>query len=165
MPSWCSCISPPHVPKHVLTALIIEILKAAGERSGGSLDSVAFLLQSDFLSDLAATYVVANNIAKSDDEAVASDLRAFVREHWSEAAFLDGLKQGEEHYMNVMRILKRGESPICLRDLPTPLRVEIAYMPLYRECIEMDGRLLLQWGNERVVVRYVAMGKVVFGGR
>ncbi|KAE8672310.1 Ankyrin repeat protein SKIP35 [Hibiscus syriacus] len=41
----------PHVPKHVLTALSIEILKAAGERSGGSHDvgdgkSVSF--SSDF---------------------------------------------------------------------------------------------------------------------
>ena len=38
----------PHVPQHVLAALSIEILKAAGERSGGSLDGVAFLLHSDF---------------------------------------------------------------------------------------------------------------------
>ncbi|MBA0549341.1 hypothetical protein Golob_020377, partial [Gossypium lobatum] len=126
----------PHVPKHVLTALSIEILKAAGERSGGSLDGVAFLLHSDFLGDAAATYAVADSIAKSDDEAVAPELRAFVQEHWSEAAFLDGLKQGQEHYMKLMRILKRGESPICLRDLPAPLRVGIAYMPLYRECVE-----------------------------
>ncbi|KAE8663020.1 Ankyrin repeat protein SKIP35 [Hibiscus syriacus] len=134
----------PHVPKHVLTALSIEILKAAGERSGGSLDGVAFLLQSDFLGDPAATYAVAESIAKSDDEAVAPDLRAFVREHWSEEAFLDGLKQGQEHYMNLMRILKMGESPICLRDLPAPLRVGIAYMQLYRECNEVGGRLLSQ---------------------
>ncbi|PPS10117.1 hypothetical protein GOBAR_AA10531 [Gossypium barbadense] len=134
----------PHVPKHVLTALSIEILKAAGERSGGSLDGVAFLLHSDFLGDAAATYAVADSIAKSDDEAVAPELRAFVQEHWSEAAFLDGLKQGQQHYMKLMRILKRGESPICLRDLPAPLRVVIAYMPLYRECVEVGGRLLSQ---------------------
>ncbi|MBA0733148.1 hypothetical protein Gogos_017187 [Gossypium gossypioides] len=134
----------PHVPKHVLTALSIEILKAAGERSGGSLDGVAFLLHSDFLGDAAATYAVADSIAKSDDEAVAPELRAFVQEHWSEAAFLDGLKQGQEHYMKLMRILKRGESPICLRDLPAPLRVGIAYMPLYRECVEVGGHLLSQ---------------------
>ncbi|KAB1994602.1 hypothetical protein ES319_D13G110100v1 [Gossypium barbadense] len=134
----------PHVPKHVLTALSIEILKAAGERSGGSLDGVAFLLHSDFLGDAAATYAVADSIAKSDDEAVAPELRAFVQEHWSEAAFLDGLKQGQEHYMKLMRILKRGESPICLRDLPAPLRVGIAYIPLYRECVEVGGRLLSQ---------------------
>ncbi|KAK6245186.1 hypothetical protein QUC31_011595 [Theobroma cacao] len=134
----------PHVPQHVLTALSIEILKAAGERSGGSLDGVAFLLHSDFLGDAAATYAVADSIARSDDEAVAPELKAFLQEHWSEAAFLDGLKQGQEQYMNLMRILKRGESPICLRDLPAPLRVAITYLPLYRECIEVGGRLLSQ---------------------
>lgn len=134
----------PHVPQHVLAALSIEILKAAGERSGGSLDGVAFLLRSDFLGDPAATYAVADSIAKSDDEAVAPELRAFLREHWSEAAFLDGLKQGQEHYMNLVRILKWGESPMCIRDLPGPLRVAITYLPLYRECVAAGGRLFSQ---------------------
>lgn len=134
----------PHVPQHVLAALSIEILKAAGERSGGSLDGVAFLLHSDFLGDPAATYAVADSIARSDDEGVAPDLKVFLREHWSEAAFLDGLKQGDIHYMNLSRILKWGESPICLRDLPGPLRVAITYLPLYRECIKAGGRLLSQ---------------------
>ncbi|KAL2470078.1 Ankyrin repeat protein SKIP35 [Abeliophyllum distichum] len=134
----------PHVPQHVLAALSIEILKAAGERSGGSLDGVAFLLRSDFLGDPAATYAVADSIARSNDEAVAPELKAFLQEHWSEAAFLDGLRQGEVHYLNLVRILKWGESPICLRDLPGPLRVAIAYLPLYRECIKAGGRLLSQ---------------------
>ncbi|GFP87158.1 ankyrin repeat protein skip35 [Phtheirospermum japonicum] len=110
----------PHVPQHVLAALSIEILKAAGERSGGSLDGVAFLLRSDFLGDPAATYAVADSIARSDDEAVAPELRAFLQDHWSEAAFCDGLRSGELHYSNVVRILKWGGSPICLRDLPAP---------------------------------------------
>lgn len=134
----------PHVPQHVLAALSIEILKAAGERSGGSLDGVAFLLHSDFLGDPAATYAVADSIAKSDDEAVAPELRAFLREHWSEAAFAQGLKEGEEHYLNMVRILRWGGSPICLRDLPGPLRVAIAYLPLYRECVKACGCLLSQ---------------------
>ncbi|KAL5782053.1 hypothetical protein ACOSP7_007082 [Xanthoceras sorbifolium] len=134
----------PHVPQHVLAALSIEILKAAGERSGGSLDGVAFLLHSDFLSDPAATYAVADSIARSDDEAVAPELKAFLQEHWSDAAYLEGLKQGQEHYMNLMRIIKWGGSPICLRDLPGPLRVAIAYLPLYRECIKAGGHLLSQ---------------------
>ncbi|NP_001312809.1 ankyrin repeat protein SKIP35-like isoform X1 [Nicotiana tabacum] len=134
----------PHVPQHVLAALSIEILKAAGERSGGSLDGVAFLLSSDFLGDPAATYAVADSIAKSDDEAVAPELRSFLREHWSEAAFSDGLRQGQEHYLNIVRILKWGESPVCLADLPGPLRVAIAYLPLYRECVKAGGCLLSQ---------------------
>lgn len=134
----------PHVPQHVLAALSIEILKAAGERSGGSLDGVAFLLSSDFLGDPAATYAVADSIAKLDDEAVAPELRSFLREHWSEAAFSDGLRQGQEHYLNIVRILKWGESPVCLADLPGPLRVAIAYLPLYRECVKAGGCLLSQ---------------------
>lgn len=134
----------PHVPQHVLAALSIEILKAAGERSGGSLDGVAFLLRSDFLGDPAATYSVADSIARSDDEAVAPELRSFLREHWSESAFFDGLRQGQEHYMNIVRILKWGGSAICLRDLPGPLRLAIAYLPLYRECIKAGGCLLSQ---------------------
>lgn len=134
----------PHVPHHVLAALSIEILKAAGERSGGSLDGVAFLLQSNFLGDPAATYAVADSISRSDDEAVAPQLRDFLREHWSEVAFLNGLTQGQEHYLNLTRILKWGESPICLRDLPAPLRVAIAYLPLYRESVKAGGCLLSQ---------------------
>ncbi|XP_058094402.1 ankyrin repeat protein SKIP35-like isoform X1 [Magnolia sinica] len=131
----------PHVPQHVLAALSIEILKAAGERSSGSLDGVSFLLRSDFLGDPAATYAVADSIARSDDEAVAPELRAFLREHWSVAAFMDGLNCGQDHYVNVMRILKQGRSPICVRDLPAPLRAAIAYLPLYRECVEAGGCL------------------------
>ncbi|CAI0396955.1 unnamed protein product [Linum tenue] len=135
----------PHVPQHVLTALSIEILKAAGERSGGSLDGVAFLLRSDFLGDPAATYAVADSIARSsEDEAVAPDLKSFLLENWSEAAYSDGLKQGSEHYMNLLRILDRGGSPICLRDLPGPLRVAIGYLPLYRECLQARGCLFSQ---------------------
>ncbi|XP_059655821.1 ankyrin repeat protein SKIP35 isoform X2 [Cornus florida] len=134
----------PHVPQHVLEALSIEILKAAGERSGGSLDGVAFLLGSNFLGDPATTYAVADSIARSDDEAIAPELRAFLREHWSEAAFSEGLRVGEEHYFNIVRILMWGGSPICLRDLPAPLRVAIAYLPLYRECVKAGGCLLSQ---------------------
>ncbi|KMZ65344.1 hypothetical protein ZOSMA_325G00020 [Zostera marina] len=53
----------PHVPQHILSALSIEILKAAGDRSGGSLSGVEFLLKSDFLDDPVATYNVANTVA------------------------------------------------------------------------------------------------------
>lgn len=134
----------PHVPRHVLEALSIEILKAAGERSSGSLDGVAFLLRSDFLGDPAATYSVAEKIARSEDQGVAPELKVFLQEHWSEAAFSDGLRQGEEHYTNIVRILKWGGLPVCLRDLPAPLRVTIAYLPLYRECVEAGGPLLSQ---------------------
>ncbi|KAK8930497.1 F-box/ankyrin repeat protein SKIP35 [Platanthera zijinensis] len=134
----------PHVPQHVLAALSIEIIKAAGERSGGSLDGVAFLLRSNFLRDPVATYAVADSIARSDDDAVARELKAFLHEQWSEAAFLEGLKCGQEDYVNFMRILKRGESPMSLRDLPSPLMMAIAYLPLYRECVEASGQLLSQ---------------------
>lgn len=44
----------------------------------------------------------------------------------------------------MIRILKRGESPLCLEDLPSPLRVAIAYLPLYRECVKAGGCLLSQ---------------------
>lgn len=134
----------PHVPQQVLAALGVEILKAAGERSGGSLDGVAFLLQSDFLGDPAATYAVADIIAKLEDEAVAPELKAFLNEHWSEGAYIEGLRIGKEHYTNLMRIIKWGESPICLRDLPGPLTVAIAYLPLYRECVKAGGCLFSQ---------------------
>lgn len=152
----------PHVPQHVLTALSIEILKAAGERSGGSLDGVAFLLRSDFLGDPAATYAVADTIARSEDDAVAPELRSFVQEHWSEAAFLDGLRQGQQHYMNIVNILKFGASPICLSDLPGPLRVAIAYLPLYRECIKAGpARLFSQRLRGQLVEAARKLGGVV----
>lgn len=141
----------PHVPQHVLTALSIEILKAAGERSGGSLNGVAFLLHSDFLGDPVATYAVANSIARSEDESIAPELRAFVRENWSEAAYADGVREGEVHFSNLVEILRWGESPVCLRDLPAPLRVAIAYLPLYRECVKVGGRLLSQRNRGQLV--------------
>lgn len=134
----------PHIPQHVLAALSIEILKAAGERSSGSLDGVVFLLRSDFLGDPAATYAVADSMARSSDESVASDLRAFLKEHWSEAAFAEGLRFGQDHFVNIMRIFRRGSSPIRLKDLPQPLVTAIAYLPLYRECLEAGGQLLPQ---------------------
>ncbi|CAL9170595.1 unnamed protein product [Musa hybrid cultivar] len=134
----------PHIPQHVLAALSIEILKAAGERSSGSLDGVVFLLRSDFLGDPAATYAVADSMARSSDESVASDLRAFLKEHWSEAAFAEGLRFGQDHFVNIMRIFRRGSSPIHLKDLPQPLVTAIAYLPLYRECLEAGGQLLPQ---------------------
>lgn len=132
----------PHVPRHVLAALSIEILKAAGERSGGSLEGVAFLLRSDFLGDSSATYAVANSISRADCEetaAVAPELRSFLREHWSEAAFSEGVRRGEDHYVNFSRVLMRGDSGISLRDLPAPLITAVAYLPLYRECIAAGG--------------------------
>jgi hypothetical protein len=135
----------PRVPPPVLTALSIEILKAAGERSGGSLQGVEFLLKSDFLGDSTATYSVADSIARSsEDESVPSDLKSFLQEHWSESAFEKGMRESHDDFMNFMRVLKKGESAISLRDLPAPLRVAIAYMPLYRECMKADGRLLSQ---------------------
>ncbi|KAM1154897.1 hypothetical protein ACFX2I_025797 [Malus domestica] len=154
----------PHVPHHVLAALSIEILKAAGERSGGSLDGVAFLLHSDFLGDPAATYAVANSIALSDDEGVAPELKAFLWGHWSEEAFLDGIRQGQEHYMNIVRILKWGESPICLRDLPTPLGLAIGYLPLYRECVRAGGCLLSQRLRGQLVEAVRRLGGGVLEG-
>ncbi|WOL11248.1 ankyrin repeat protein SKIP35 [Canna indica] len=134
----------PHIPQHVLAALSIEILKAAGERSKGSLDGVAFLLRNDFLCDPAATYAVADSIARSNDEAAAPELRAFLAEHWSEAAFAEGLRLGHDHFVNFMRIRRRGCSPICFTDLPAPLVTTIAYMQLYRECMDASGKLLSQ---------------------
>ncbi|KAL7127956.1 hypothetical protein ABFS83_14G284600 [Erythranthe nasuta] len=154
----------PHVPRHVLAALSIEILKAAGERSGGSLDGVSFLLQSDFLADPATTYAVADSIATSDDEAVAPQLRAFLREHWSEAAFLDGVREGEVHFRNIVEIMKWGESPICLGDLPGPLRVAVAYLPLYRECVKAGGQLLSQRHRGQLLEASRRLGGEVLDG-
>ncbi|CAN6823543.1 hypothetical protein Bca4012_028740 [Brassica carinata] len=134
----------PHVPRPVLTALSIEILKAAGERSDGSLYGVEFLLKSDFLGDPVATYSVAETIANSEDESVPSELKTFLQEHWSEAALSQGVRESRDDFMNFMRVLKNGESAIRLKDLPGPLRVAVAYMPLYRECVKAGGRLLSQ---------------------
>lgn len=137
----------PCIPHHIISALGVEIIKAAGERCGSSLEGVAFLLRTDFLGDPSATYSTADIIARlSDGESSSVDpkLRAFLQEHWSEAAFFDGLKQGEAHYVNFIRILNRGESPLHLLDIPAPLRVAIAYLPLYRECVKAGGHLLPQ---------------------
>lgn len=135
----------PRVPHNVLSTLSVEILKTTAERGNGSLDGVAFLLRSNFLGDPIATYAAADNLAMSDDTGTESmELSAYLREHWSEAAFAEGVRLGQEHYLNFTRVLRRGESPICLRDLPAPLSAAIAFFPLYRECLKAGGPLLPQ---------------------
>lgn len=39
--------------------------------------------------------------------AAVPELRAFMTEHWSEAAFVEGVRLGEDHYVNFMRVLLR----------------------------------------------------------
>lgn len=135
----------PRVPRHVLSTLSMEILRTTAERGNGSLDGVAFLLRSNFLGDPIATYAVADNLAMSDDMGAESmELTVYLREHWSEAAFIEGVRLGQEHYLNFTRVLRRGESPILLRDLPVPLSAAIAFLPLYRECLKAGGLLLPQ---------------------
>lgn len=134
----------PLVPQLVLAPLSIEIVKAAGERSTGSLLGVDFLLRSDFLNDPAATYAVADSIARCADEAVDAKLRLFMLEQWSEEAFNKGFASSQEHFVNITRIMQRGESPVVLRQLPLQLVIAMAYLPLYRECVGSGGRLLPQ---------------------
>eukprot|EP01018_Ginkgo_biloba_P015072 Gb_04527 [translate_table: standard] len=141
----------PHVPQHVLSTLSIEIIKAAGERSGGSLKGVAFLLQANFLNNFEATYQAANSIAKAEDEAITPELRAFLQENWSEEAFIRGRQIGQNHYLNMMRVIMRGLPPLYLQDLPFQLQVAIAYLPLYKECLDAGGVLLSQWLRGQLV--------------
>ncbi|CAK9215628.1 unnamed protein product [Sphagnum troendelagicum] len=133
-----------HVPHHVLQTLGAEILKTAGERSGGSLQGIAFLLQANFLNNTEATYRIADTTAKSNDEAISLELRAFLRNEWSEEAFRRGRALGEAHYLNIMRVLKRSSSPLHLQELPLQLQLAIAYLPLYRECMAATGLVLSQ---------------------
>lgn len=135
----------PCVPHNVLFALRIEILKFTAEKGSGSLDGVSFLLRSNFLGDPIATYAVADDLAMSGDaESESTELIAYLKEYWSEAAFVEGLRLGQEHYLNFMLVLRHGKSPICLRDLPGPLSAAIAFLPLYRECLKAGGQLLPQ---------------------
>ncbi len=124
--------------------LLSEFLQTAGERSGGSLQGIAFLLQANFLKNTEATYRIADTTAKSNDEAISLELRAFLRNEWSEEAFRKGRALGEAHYLNIMRVLKRSSSPLHLQELPLQLQVAIAYLPLYRECMAATGVVLSQ---------------------
>ncbi|CAK9866926.1 unnamed protein product [Sphagnum jensenii] len=140
-----------HVPHHVIQTLSAEILKAAGERSGGSLMGIAFLLQADFLNNAEATYRIADTIAKSEDEAITLELRSFLTEEWSQEAFVKGRVLGQAHHLNVMRVLKRGCSPLHLQELPVQLQVTVAYLPLYKECVATSGVVLSQWLRGQLV--------------
>ncbi|BBN13957.1 hypothetical protein MPTK1_6g07730 [Marchantia polymorpha subsp. ruderalis] len=151
-----------HVPRHVLQTLSAEILKAAGERSGGSLKGIAFLLQADFLNSPEATYRIADGIAKSEDEAVTPELRSFLQEEWSEEAFLRGRMLGQAHHLNVMRALKRGCSPLHLQELPLQLQVTVAYLPLYKECSSAKGVILSQWLRGQLVEAAVRLSSRMF---
>jgi len=108
-------------------------------------------LQADFLKNPEATYKIADSIAKSEDEAVTSELRTFLLEEWSEEAFLKGRLLGEAHHLNVMRALKRGSSPLHLQELPLQLQVTMAYLPLYKECVSSSGVVLSQWLRGQLV--------------
>jgi hypothetical protein len=152
----------PHVPLSVLTTLSVEILKSAGERTNcnSSFEGVEFLLKSDFLQDPVATYAVANTIACSDDKSVIPALRDFLRENWSEAAFNDALKSGEEHFLNLVRVYARGGSEILLSDLPPELVVAIGYLPMYQECVQAGGELLPQKTRGHLVSAVRKLGNV-----
>lgn len=105
---------------------------------------VAYLLSSDFLGPPCATYRAAESIVTGDNGSVVIELMDFLRENWSLAAFARGVRKAEDHYVNVMRVLRRGGSEIQLRELPTGLVIAIALLPLYRECLKAEGRLLPQ---------------------
>lgn len=133
-----------HIPQQILEALSTQILKAARGQGSRSLDGVAFLLRSNFLRDAAATYEAADIIATGGTNGEPPDLVSFLKEHWSQAAFTEGVSAGESHFVNVMRILRRGASPISLEDLPSQMVLGITYLPLYRECVSAGGKLLPQ---------------------
>ncbi|XP_017697998.1 ankyrin repeat protein SKIP35-like isoform X2 [Phoenix dactylifera] len=132
------------IPQQMLNLFSFEILKSVGEERPDSFEGVNFLLSSDFLRDPIATYAFANRLATSNEEAITPELKVFLLEHWSAEAFVEGMRAGEVHYVNLMRILRRGKSEICLRELPPPLVIVIAYLPLYRECLASSGSLLPQ---------------------
>jgi len=133
-----------HIPQQILEALSTQILKAARGQGSRSLDGVTFLLRSNFLRDAAATYEAADIIATGGTNGEPPDLVAFLKEHWSQSAFAEGVTTGEMHFVNVMRVLRRGASPICLEDLPSEMVLGITYLPLYRECVSAGGQLLPQ---------------------
>ncbi|KAJ6848247.1 ankyrin repeat protein SKIP35-like [Iris pallida] len=140
----------PRVPRHVLFSHAVEILRTTAERGGGSLDGVAFLLSSNFLGSPAETYQIAEVIAtggSTEEGGPASEITQlgdFLRKHWSEAAFARGVRAAEDHYMNFMRVRRRGASQIQLKELPESLVAAIALLPLYRECWGAGGQLLSQ---------------------
>ncbi|ERN20163.1 ankyrin repeat protein SKIP35 [Amborella trichopoda] len=138
----------PLVPGPLLQALSTEILKAAG---AASLEGITFLLQSNFLGSPEATYTASDIVAKCEDEGVKSKLKEFLIENWSEEAFMKGREESRDHYVNVMRVVSRGGSELSIGDLPVELRVGIAYLPLYRECVACGGKLLSQRLRGQVV--------------
>ncbi|KAH7331438.1 hypothetical protein KP509_20G033100 [Ceratopteris richardii] len=133
-----------HVPQHVIHALSLEILKAAGERSVGSFGGINFLFCSDFLDNPDATYQIANKIAQSEDEGFPPLLKSFLQEHWSEEAFVKGRAMARDHHVNMLRVLRRGCCPLRLHDLPSDLQLTISYISLCKECASSAGVLLPQ---------------------
>ena len=146
-----------HIPLHVLRALSLDILKAAGERSSGCLKGISFLLESNFLCSPEATYSVADSMSKLDEESISSELKCFFKSEWSEDAFALGRSAGQSHHVNTMRAIKRGSSPLLIHELPMQLQVTIAYFPLYKECAERCGVLLSQWLRGQLVEAVVRL--------
>lgn len=72
-------------------------------------------------------------------------------EEWSQEAFVKGRVLGQAHHLNVMRVLKRGCSPLHLQELPVQLQVTVAYLPLYKECVATSGVVLSQWLRGQLV--------------
>ncbi|KAL0909082.1 hypothetical protein M5K25_023608 [Dendrobium thyrsiflorum] len=86
-----------HIPLPFLTSKRNKIIKITYSLGGASLQGVSLLLQLNFLGDSVATYVVADKIARSDEDNVAYKLKVFLQEQWSEAAFLEGMMAGKNH--------------------------------------------------------------------
>ena len=146
------------IPLHVLHALSLDILKAAGERSSGCSEGIAFLLRSDFLKNSEATYAVADSMSKLDDESISTELKSFFKAEWSDEAFVLGRLVGEAHHTNTMRAIKRGTSALRLQELPLQLQVTIAYFPLYKQCVGSSGVLLSQWLRGQLVEAAIRLG-------
>ncbi|KAM1186752.1 hypothetical protein EV2_016340 [Malus domestica] len=103
----------PQLPHDFHANKSIGILKVAGKHGGfNSLIGVAVLLRSDFLGDPSCSYLCC--------------CRIYCSEHWLAKDFSDGIRQGQEHYMNIVRILKWGESPVSLDLLAPEMRAAIA---------------------------------------
>ncbi|KAJ7537209.1 hypothetical protein O6H91_12G102600 [Diphasiastrum complanatum] len=145
------------IPKPVNIRPMMEAFKTAASENIGP-EGVLYLLHLNFLDDPKATLRAATMVAEL--EHTTPELRDRLREEWSQEAYNVGAEEGSRHYLNIMRIIKRGQSRLCVRELPLQLQVAIGYLPLYKDCYRTPGSLLSQRQRGELVeaVRHLYRG-------
>ncbi|CAM6066642.1 unnamed protein product [Sphagnum tenellum] len=132
-------------PRVLTKAEITQVVRDAASNTRGpprGPEGVLFVLHSNFLDDVEATLAEATALAELPETDFAVKKR--LKEEWSQQAFEAGMRAGQLHLLNWVRIKERGRSCLRVGELPVEIQLAIVYLPLYKSCCRAPGCLLSQ---------------------